>query len=298
MNDIYITLTGNVAAEPRQHTFNDGSRVTSLRVASTNRYFDRKTKEWTDGDTVYFAVRCWRGLADNVVQSVQVGHPVVISGKLRIREFGPEGDRRFMPEVEAVSVGHDLRWGVGAFTKPQRSGGVATLSKETRESLDESTQDWAMGPSGAPAGIEAVAEPGSFGESGALARARALAAGTGLVEPDAFGPDGPSGSDLVRPGDPSAPAHVTEVRVLGRPERVEVPGHLVSDGRPEVVGDLESTSVEGDGAGADSGARVRAIGGTGRARRSKAGAVQVSAAGEGGGTVDEAPWPAGVKTAA
>ncbi|MGW4471019.1 single-stranded DNA-binding protein [Nonomuraea sp. NPDC004354] len=144
MNDIYITLTGNVAAPPRQHAFADGARVTSLRVATRHRFFDRKTQEWSDGDTVFFAVRCWRTLGDNVAQSFQVGHPVVVCGKLRIREFGPEGDRRFMPEIEASSIGHDLRWGVGAFSKPERSGGIGTLSRETRESLDESTQDWAM----------------------------------------------------------------------------------------------------------------------------------------------------------
>jgi single-strand DNA-binding protein len=70
---------------------------------------------------------------------------VVVSGRLRIREFGPEGDRRFMPEIEASAVGHDLRWGTGVFTKPERGGGVASMSKEMRDRLDEETQDWAMG---------------------------------------------------------------------------------------------------------------------------------------------------------
>ncbi|MFI6504565.1 single-stranded DNA-binding protein [Nonomuraea typhae] len=143
MNDIYITLTGNVASEPRQYTFEDGVRVTSLRVLTSHRYFDKKTGQWTDGEKVCFAVRCWRTLADNVAQSIRVGHPVVVSGKLRIREFGPESDRRFMAEVEASSVGHDLRWGTGVFTKPER--GTAIVSRERRDRLDEETQDWAMG---------------------------------------------------------------------------------------------------------------------------------------------------------
>ena len=117
MNDIYITLTGNVAAEPRQYTFEDGARVTSLRVLTSHRYFDRKTGQWTDGERVCFAVRCWRSLGDNVARSIKMGQPVVVSGKLRIREFGPEGDRRFMPEIEASAVGHDLRWGAGTFVK-------------------------------------------------------------------------------------------------------------------------------------------------------------------------------------
>ncbi|SEU45933.1 single-stranded DNA-binding protein [Nonomuraea wenchangensis] len=144
MNDIYITLTGNVAAEPRQYTFEDGLRVTSLRVLTSHRYFDKKTGQWTDGDRVCFTVRCWRALGDNVATSVRAGQPVVVSGRLRIREFGPEGDRRFMPEIEASAVGHDLRWGTGAFTKPERGGGTTSMSKEMRDRLDEETQDWAM----------------------------------------------------------------------------------------------------------------------------------------------------------
>ncbi|MEU7860383.1 single-stranded DNA-binding protein [Nonomuraea sp. NPDC049141] len=150
MNDIYITLTGNVAAEPRQYSFDDGARVTSLRVLTTHRYFDRKTGQWADGERVCFAVRCWRALGDNVAKSVQVGQPVVVSGKLRIREFGPEGDRRFMPEVEASAVGHDLRWGTGVFAKPERAGGTVSVSKEMRDRLDEETQDWALGAKPTP----------------------------------------------------------------------------------------------------------------------------------------------------
>ncbi|MDP4501533.1 single-stranded DNA-binding protein [Nonomuraea turcica] len=145
MNDIYITLTGNVAAEPRQYTFDDGLRVTSLKVLTSHRYFDKKTGQWTDGERVCFTVRCWRALGENVATSVRAGQPVVVSGRLRIREFGQEGDRRFMPEIEASAVGHDLRWGTGVFTKPERGAGVASMSREMRDRLDEETQDWAMG---------------------------------------------------------------------------------------------------------------------------------------------------------
>ncbi|MET9245843.1 single-stranded DNA-binding protein [Nonomuraea sp. NPDC003709] len=144
MNDIYITLTGNVAAEPRQYSFDDGSKVTSLKVFSSHRYFDKKAGQWVDGDRVCFTVRCWRTLGDNVASSIRAGHPVVVSGKLRIREFGPEGDRRFVPEIEASAVGHDLRWGTGVFAKPDRSG-ITSMSKEMRDRLDEETRDWAMG---------------------------------------------------------------------------------------------------------------------------------------------------------
>jgi single-strand DNA-binding protein len=159
MNDIYVTLTGNVAAPPRQHTFPDGSRVTSLKVASTSRYFDRENQQWRNGDTTYFGVRCFRGLADNVAQSVHLGQPIVVQGRLRIREFTHEGERRFMAEVEANSLGHDLRWGLGSFAKPQRGGAAPALGQEERSELDRETFDWAMGG----------AAPAEVGASGALA---------------------------------------------------------------------------------------------------------------------------------
>ncbi|MBB4920221.1 single-stranded DNA-binding protein [Streptosporangium saharense] len=150
MNDIHITLTGNVAAPPRQHTFPDGSRVTSLRVASTSRYFDRDSQQWCNGETTYFGIRCFRGLADNVAQSIRAGQPVVVQGRLRIREFTHEGERRFLPEVEASSLGHDLRWGLGSFSKPQRGGAAPTLGRQERYELDKETHDWAMGGGTAP----------------------------------------------------------------------------------------------------------------------------------------------------
>ncbi|MFI6601535.1 single-stranded DNA-binding protein [Nonomuraea sp. NPDC050536] len=161
MNDIYVTLTGNVAAEPRQYTFDDGVKVTSLRVLTNHRYFDKKTGQWTDGERVAFAVRCWRELGDNVAQSIRVGHPVVVSGKLRIREFEGEEGRRFMAEVEAISVGHNLRWGTGSFAKPER--GVAT--RERRDLLDEDTQDWAMGPAVGHGDLRGSTVSGSAGKA-------------------------------------------------------------------------------------------------------------------------------------
>ncbi|GHH66536.1 single-stranded DNA-binding protein 1 [Streptosporangium violaceochromogenes] len=159
MNDIYVTLTGNVAAPPRQHTFPDGSRVTSLRIATTSRFYDRERQQWCDGETTYFGVRCFRGLADNVAQSVRAGQPVVVQGRLRIREFVHGGERRFMPEVEAGSLGHDLRWGLGSFSRPQRGGAAPVLGLEQRTELDRETHDWAMGGSAAVFADGPAADP-------------------------------------------------------------------------------------------------------------------------------------------
>ncbi|GGS92000.1 hypothetical protein GCM10010156_57850 [Planobispora rosea] len=190
MNDIYVTLTGNVAAPPRQHTFPDGSRVTSLRVASTSRHFDRENQQWRDGETTYFGVRCFRGLADNVAQSVRVGQPVVVQGRLRVREFVHEGERRFMAEVEASSLGHDLRWGIGVFSKPQRGGAVPALGQDERNELDRETHDWALGGAAPGALWSADARQPSAAAIGDGASRRATAAVVGEETGIGEGPDG------------------------------------------------------------------------------------------------------------
>ncbi|MFC4590928.1 single-stranded DNA-binding protein [Sphaerisporangium corydalis] len=144
MNDIYITLIGNVSAEPRQYSFNDGLRVTSLRLASTRRVFDKSSQSWHDGETTFYAVRCYRALAENVAQSIKLGQPIVVHGKLRIRSYEREGERRFLAEVEAIAVGHDLRRGLSRFERAQRGLPASAADEDARRRLDMSTQDWEM----------------------------------------------------------------------------------------------------------------------------------------------------------
>ncbi len=145
MNDIYVTLSGNVTHDPRQFPLADGSRVTSIRVATSRRYLDRRTQEWLNSPPTFFAVRCYRGLADNAAQSIRRGQPVVVHGRLRIREFERDGERRFMAEIEATSIGHDLKWGIATFEKPLRSVRSSAMADRERAELEHSTLDWTQG---------------------------------------------------------------------------------------------------------------------------------------------------------
>ncbi|GAB3138359.1 single-stranded DNA-binding protein [Microbispora hainanensis] len=155
MNDIYVTLSGNVTDDPRQYQFRDGSRVTSMRMAVNRRVLDQQTNTWQTRDTTYYTVRCYRGLADNVQQSIRRGHPVVVYGKLRIKQFERDGEQRFWAEIEASSVGHDLKWGIATFEKPIRSYAAGAPSDDERHSMEDATREWELasrsGPS-APSG--------------------------------------------------------------------------------------------------------------------------------------------------
>ncbi|MBE3014958.1 single-stranded DNA-binding protein [Microbispora sp. NEAU-D428] len=144
MNDIYVTLSGNVTDDPRQYQFRDGSRVTSMRMAVNRRVLDQQTNTWQTRDTTYYTVRCYRGLADNVQQSIRKGHPVVVYGKLRIKQFERDGEQRFWAEIEASSVGHDLKWGIATFEKPIRAYSAGAPSDDERHAMEDATREWEL----------------------------------------------------------------------------------------------------------------------------------------------------------
>ncbi len=127
MNEIYVTLCGNVTHEPETYPLGDGSRVAVIKVATSSRYVDRQTRQWRNGPTGFYRVRCYRRLADNVAQSLRKGHPVIVHGRLRTRETERDGVRRPVVEIEATSVGHDLKWGIATFQRPAEA--IATCQR-------------------------------------------------------------------------------------------------------------------------------------------------------------------------
>jgi single-strand DNA-binding protein len=156
MSDIYVTLSGNVTDDPRQYQFKDGARVTSMRMAVNRRVLDQQTNTWQTRDTTYYTVRCYRGLADNVHQSITKGQPVVVYGRLRIKQFERDGEHRFWAEVEAVSVGHDLKWGIATFEKPVRAYSGIAASDGDRQAMEDATREWELASSAPASGPPAA----------------------------------------------------------------------------------------------------------------------------------------------
>ncbi len=121
-----ITLTGLVATAPRHIVTSEGLAISSFRLASTQRRFDRSTERWIDGDTNWYTITGFRQLAINVASSVGKGQRVVVVGRLKIREW-ENGERSGTTiEVEADSVGHDLAWGTSVFTRNISSTATST----------------------------------------------------------------------------------------------------------------------------------------------------------------------------
>ncbi len=121
MTEINVSLNGNVVSEPAMIPTKSGVAMCSLRVAVNSRKFDKATQIWLDGDTTYFSVTSWRNLAENVEASLKKGDPVVVVGKLRVREWTKDEKSGTSVEIEASSIGHDLSRGKSEFTRVSRS---------------------------------------------------------------------------------------------------------------------------------------------------------------------------------
>ena len=105
MNETLLTVVGNVVDAPSRRALESGVSVTTFRVASTNRRFDKGEQRWTDGDPLYLRVTCWRQLADNTARSLSKGDPVMVTGRLFTRLYEVDGQRRASYELEASAVG-------------------------------------------------------------------------------------------------------------------------------------------------------------------------------------------------
>ena len=113
-----ITLRGYVATDLRQNTTDNGLAVASFRMCTTERRYDRETGGWLDGQTNWYTVSLFRQLATNAAFSVHKGDRVVVTGRLRLRQWVTDDGRSgTSADIDADTVGHDLMWGTAGFRR-------------------------------------------------------------------------------------------------------------------------------------------------------------------------------------
>lgn len=139
MNDITLPVIGNVVNDVELRFTKSGEPVANFRLAASSRRYDRANDRWVDGDTHYFTVSCWRGLAVNVAETLAKGMPVVVVGRLRSREVQrPCGDHSHTvrySDIEAFSVGPDLTRGVATFTRVKREAAVESERRAVADAM-------------------------------------------------------------------------------------------------------------------------------------------------------------------
>jgi single-strand DNA-binding protein len=116
-----ITVTGLVATTPRHIVSSGGLAITSFRLASAQRRYDRVRQCWIDSDTNWYTVSMFRNLALNSAISIAKGDRVIVVGRLRIRDWENTDRSGTTVEIEADTIGHDLSWGTSKFERVQHN---------------------------------------------------------------------------------------------------------------------------------------------------------------------------------
>jgi single-strand DNA-binding protein len=149
-----ITVTGNVATPPEHKLAQGGLSITTFRVASSQRRYDRQSQQWVDAGTNWYTVSAYRRLADHAFRSLRKGDRVVLTGRLKVQQWDNGTKQGTSVEIDAEAIGHDLLWGTSVFHKdaPSRTEAEqvpdawAVTSSATSEPSESgtSTAGWAV----------------------------------------------------------------------------------------------------------------------------------------------------------
>lgn len=95
-----VILVGNVGVDPEVRTLETGVKVARVRLATSERMFNRQTNETTE-HTEWHTVTLWRGLAEVIDKYVRKGSQIYVEGRLRSREWERDGVKHYATEIVA-----------------------------------------------------------------------------------------------------------------------------------------------------------------------------------------------------
>ena len=95
-----VILVGNVGADPEVRSLESGVKTARVRLATTERIYNRQTNETTE-QTEWHTVIFWRGLADVVDKFVRKGSQIYVEGSIRNREREKDGVKHYAVEIVA-----------------------------------------------------------------------------------------------------------------------------------------------------------------------------------------------------
>lgn len=121
-----ITGTARLVDDPDLRFTANGKAVAKVRLAFSDRKKNEQTGQWEDGDKIFLEASVWNDEAEHIAESLQRGHEVLVSGKLRQREYQTrEGEKRTAFELVFPTIAPTLKWATAKVQKMQRSGSAA-----------------------------------------------------------------------------------------------------------------------------------------------------------------------------
>ncbi len=96
-------ILGNLGADPELRYTPTGQAVTSLRIATTEKYKDKSGV--SQSRTEWHNIVCWGRLAEIAKDYLKKGSPVFIEGRIQYRSYDDkDGIKRFRTDIVANAM--------------------------------------------------------------------------------------------------------------------------------------------------------------------------------------------------
>ena len=125
--ETYITIIGNLTADPEMRTTSNGGTVANLTIVSTPRQFNRNSGQWEDGEALFLHCSAWDSqynpMASNIQASLSKGMRVIAQGRLVQRSYQDrDGNNRTVVEMRLDEIGPALSRNTAQVTRNQQQG--------------------------------------------------------------------------------------------------------------------------------------------------------------------------------
>lgn len=98
-------IMGHLGKDPERSITPTGRTVCKLSIATSNNFFNARTREWVEKTPDWHNVIIWEDLAEKVALEFSKGDAIMIRGKSRTREYqGKDGQTKRITEVTAQEV--------------------------------------------------------------------------------------------------------------------------------------------------------------------------------------------------
>jgi single-strand DNA-binding protein len=105
MSDVNrVFLTGRLVADPDIRYTPAGNEVAQFRIAVTINYKNKQDPSNWQEETSFITIVAWNRLADKVEKTIKKGDLIFVEGRLRIREYEVDGNKRYATEIVARDI--------------------------------------------------------------------------------------------------------------------------------------------------------------------------------------------------
>jgi single-strand DNA-binding protein len=95
-------LVGNLGADPQIRNLENGVKLATFNIATTETYIDRENNR--QEKTEWHRIVAWRGLAELSERYLKRGSKVFIEGKITTRTYEQDGVSRSITEIVASNL--------------------------------------------------------------------------------------------------------------------------------------------------------------------------------------------------